>query len=137
MTKYIEEKKTYDSVCIEFISISNQKQGQNILQLRKKGFSRFYCRNYDNMDDIEKCEDSLTHRHDGLLFLHFFSAFNKYFLLKVLGANFLNGLGGALSLFLGVSFILIFELVELALDVLMNLINLSRGLPLGRKHHVL
>ena len=31
MTKYIEEKKTYDSVCIEFISISNQKQGQNIL----------------------------------------------------------------------------------------------------------
>ena len=73
----------------------------------------------------------------GLLFLQFFFATIKYFLLKVLGANFLNGLGGALSLFLGVSFILIFELVELALDVLMNLINLSWGLPLGRKHHVL
>jgi len=56
---------------------------------------------------------------------------------SVLGADFLNALGGALSLFLGISFILLFELVELVLDFVMNLINFCLKKPLGRKYHLL
>ena len=55
----------------------------------------------------------------------------------VYGADFLNALGGALSLFLGISFILIFELLELLLDLLMNLVNFCLRKPLGRKYHLL
>ena len=60
-----------------------------------------------------------------------------YFFFKVYGADFLTALGGALSLFLGISFILIFELLELALDFTMNVINFCLRKPLGRKYHLL
>ena len=53
------------------------------------------------------------------------------------GSNFLSDLGGAFSLFLGISFILIFELMELVLDVVMNFINFCLQRPLGKKYHIL
>ena len=57
--------------------------------------------------------------------------------LQVFGPSFMNALGGALSLFLGISFILIFELFELLLDIFMNSLNFCVNRPIGKKYHFL
>ena len=55
----------------------------------------------------------------------------------MLSPNFLSALGGAMSLMLGISFIMIAEVVELLWDFLMNCLNYSLGRGLGRQHHLL
>lgn len=50
------------------------------------------------------------------------------------GSALTSGIGGVLSLFLGISIAMVFEIVELFLDFLGNLLNWSQGKPLGRKH---
>ena len=51
--------------------------------------------------------------------------------------NFFSALGGAMSLFLGISFIMIIEVIELVWDFLMNLVNFALNRPLGRDHHLI
>ena len=48
------------------------------------------------------------------------------------GSSLLSGIGGVLSLFLGISIAMVFEIVELLLDFLGNLLNWIQGKPLGR-----
>jgi hypothetical protein len=49
----------------------------------------------------------------------------------------MSALGGVLSLYLGISFAMLFEVVEIFIDFIQNLINFLGGLPLGRKHHLM
>ena len=46
----------------------------------------------------------------------------------------MSGIGGALSLYLGISIAMMFEYVEIFLDLLGNFFNWARGKPLGRKY---
>ena len=48
------------------------------------------------------------------------------------GSSLFSGIGGVLSLFLGISLAMVFEIVELLLDFLGNLLNWIQGKPLGR-----
>ena len=50
------------------------------------------------------------------------------------GSSLLSGIGGVLSLFLGISLAMVFEIVELLLDFLGNLLNWIQGKPLGREY---
>ena len=97
----------------------------------------------DRSNDTSTEDDALTIANNLLkLNVYFESKMTKFIeetmtYDTVYGADFLNALGGALSLFLGISFILIFELLELLLDLLMNLVNFCLRKPLGRKYHLL
>ena len=46
----------------------------------------------------------------------------------------MSGIGGALSLYLGISIAMMFEYVEIFLDIIANIFNWMLGKPLGRKH---
>ena len=46
----------------------------------------------------------------------------------------LSGIGGALSLYLGISIAMVFEIVEIFLDSIGNFFNWTNGKPLGRKN---
>ena len=48
-----------------------------------------------------------------------------------------NALGGCLSLWLGVSFCNLFEIIELLLDLLGNIINRMLGIEIGRATNAL
>ena len=48
-----------------------------------------------------------------------------------------NALGGCLSLWLGISFCSLFEIVELALDLVGNVINYMGGRVIGRANNPL
>ena len=48
------------------------------------------------------------------------------------GSALYSGIGGVLSLFLGISIAMVFEIVELLLDFLANFLNWAQGKPLGR-----
>jgi len=54
----------------------------------------------------------------------------------ILGSAFLSGLGGVLSLFLGISFAMLFEVFELLLDLILNGSNYVLGRSLGRSNHL-
>ena len=47
-----------------------------------------------------------------------------------------TAIGGQLSLYLGVSIAMVFEVLEIILDLLANTLNWLRGRPLGRRHHI-
>ena len=47
-----------------------------------------------------------------------------------------TAIGGQISLFLGISIAMVFEVVEIALDFTNNVINWTVGRPLGRSHHM-
>ena len=51
------------------------------------------------------------------------------------GSNIFSSLGGVLSLFLGISFAMLFEVIEILLDFLNNFFNWMAGRPLGRIYH--
>ena len=52
-------------------------------------------------------------------------------------SSMMSALGGVLSLYLGISFATLFEIVEIFIDLLHNMINSIGGRPVGRKHHVM
>ena len=47
-----------------------------------------------------------------------------------------TAIGGQLSLYLGVSIAMVFEVLEIILDLVGNTLNWLRGRPLGRQHHI-
>ena len=47
-----------------------------------------------------------------------------------------TAIGGQLSLYLGVSIAMVFEVGEIILDLVGNTLNWLRGLPLGRRDHI-
>ena len=49
----------------------------------------------------------------------------------------LSALGGVLSLYLGISFATLFEIVEIFIDLIHNMVNYAAGRSIGRKHHVM
>ena len=49
----------------------------------------------------------------------------------------MSALGGVLSLYLGISFATLFEIVEIFIDLIQNMINYIAGRPVGRKYHVM
>ena len=53
------------------------------------------------------------------------------------GSSMMSALGGVLSLYLGISFAMLFEVVEIFMDFIQNFINFLVGRPLGRKHHLM
>ena len=56
---------------------------------------------------------------------------------QLIGSEFFSALGGAMSLFLGISFIMIMEIVELSWDLVMNCLNFCLSRPLGRQNHLI
>ena len=50
-------------------------------------------------------------------------------------SNLLSSLGGVFSLYLGTSFAMLFELLEIVLDFLHNIMNWIVGKSFGRKYH--
>ena len=52
----------------------------------------------------------------------------------VKGSSMMSGLGGILSLYLGISIAMVFEILEFLLDLLGNFLNWTQGKPLGRKY---
>ena len=53
------------------------------------------------------------------------------------GSAMMSALGGVLSLYLGISFASVFEIVEVLVDLLHNTGNWVAGREVGRKHHVM
>ena len=53
------------------------------------------------------------------------------------GGSFWSSLGGALSLCLGVSFAMLFEVVEILIDLLANIVNYVMGREIGKANHVM
>ena len=53
-----------------------------------------------------------------------------------LGTATTTAVGGQLSLYLGVSIAMVFEVVEIIIDFICNFINWLSGQPLGRPHHI-
>ncbi len=50
------------------------------------------------------------------------------------GSSMMSGVGGILSLYLGISIAMVFEILEFLLDLLGNFLNWTQGKPLGRKY---
>ena len=53
------------------------------------------------------------------------------------GGSFWSSLGGALSLCLGVSFAMLFEVIEILIDLLANIVNYVSGRDIGKAHHAI
>ena len=66
-----------------------------------------------------------------------FTFHTSLFDVQLIGSEFFSALGGAMSLFLGISFIMIMEIVELGWDLVMNCLNFCLSRPLGRKYHLI
>jgi len=47
-----------------------------------------------------------------------------------------SGIGGVLSLYLGVPLAMLFEIFEIFMDLVANSLNLMAGKPLGRDHMI-
>ena len=52
----------------------------------------------------------------------------------IMGSAFASAFGGVMSLYLGIPIAMLFELVEILLDLLGNFFNWTNGKPLGRKN---
>ena len=50
------------------------------------------------------------------------------------GSSLMSGIGGVLSLYLGISIAMVFEIVEIFLDLVGNVLNWMSGKPLGRRN---
>ena len=55
-------------------------------------------------------------------------------LLYFQGSSLMSGIGGVLSLYLGISIAMVFEIVEIFLDLFGNVLNWMSGKPLGRRN---
>ena len=66
-----------------------------------------------------------------------FTFHTSLFDVQLIGSEFFSALGGAMSLFLGISFIMIMEIVELGWDLGMNCLNFCLSRPLGRQNHLI
>ena len=70
----------------------------------------------------------------GVLIISYRRCLNLNCLLHFQGSSLMSGIGGVLSLYLGISIAMVFEIVEIFLDLFGNVLNWMSGKPLGRRN---